>query len=304
MISVARVGALPLNSGGMSDVPIRRLAIVAASIFCAGGMPAARAQDASAWDTEQHAAARLIAGAAVQSAGATWLRGGVEIRLDPGWKTYWRYPGDSGVPPTLNFAGSENVKSVTAMWPAPKRFSDGAGGHSIGYVGDIVLPLRIAPQDPAKPSALRVTLDYAVCGNLCVPVQASLDLALSGKAGTEDGALATAEARVPRRVPLGAGGNLAIRAVHRVTDGGHARVVVEVAAPADTPVDLFAEGPTADWALPLPEPDHAAADKAAGVRRFTFDLDGLPTGASAAGATLTLTAVSPTDAIEVRAHLD
>jgi DsbC/DsbD-like thiol-disulfide interchange protein len=304
MISMARVGRLSLNSGGMSDVPIRRLLIVAAAIFCAAGAPVARAQDASAWDTERHAAARLIAGGAVQSAGATWLRGGVEIRLAPGWKTYWRYPGDSGVPPTLNFAGSENVKSVTALWPAPERFNDGAGGHSIGYVGDFVLPLRIAPQDPARPSALRVTLDYAVCGNLCVPVQASLDLALSGKAGAEDGALAAAEARVPRRVPLGAGGDLAIRAVHRVTEGGHARVVVEVAAPADTPVDLFAEGPTAEWALPLPEPEHAAAGQAAGVRRFSFDLDGLPPGASAAGATLTLTAVSPTEAIEVRAHLD
>jgi hypothetical protein len=105
-------------------------------------------------------------------------------------------------------------------------------------------------------------------------------------------------------VPLGAGGDLAIRTVHRVTDGGHARVVVEVAAPADTPVDLFAEGPTADWALPLPEPDHAAAGEAADVRRFTFDLDGLPAGASADGAALTFTAVSPTDTIEVRAHLD
>src|SRR5579863_9384396 len=287
-----------------SEAASHRLTLVAIVLVCAGGVPAAQAQSASAWEGELHAAARLIGGSAVNSGEGMLLRAGLEIRLDPGWKTYWRYPGDSGVPPTLNFAGSENVKSVTAMWPAPKRFSDGAGGHSIGYVGDIVLPLRIAPQDPTKPSALRVTLDYEICGNQCVPAQASLDLALSGKAGAEDGALATAEARVPRRVTLGAGGNLAIRTVHRVIDGGHPRVVVEVAAPADTPVDLFAEGPTADWALPLPEPDHAAAGEAAGLRRFTFDLDGLPTGASAAGATLTLTAVSPTEAIEVRAHLD
>ena len=103
----------------------------------------ARAQDASAWDAEPHAAARLIAGAAPRSADAPWLRAGIEIRLDPGWKTYWRYPGDSGVPPTLDFAGSENVKSVTVLWPAPTRFADGAGGHSIGYHGDVVLPLHV-----------------------------------------------------------------------------------------------------------------------------------------------------------------
>ncbi len=303
MMSVARVDGLPLNSDGMIEPRIRRIMFAAVAIICAGGLPCARAQDASAWDGELHAAARLIAGAAVQSAGAKWLRSGVEIRLDPGWKTYWRYPGDSGVPPVLDFAGSENVKSVTVLWPAPKHFDDGAGGQSIGYAGDVVLPLRIVPQDPGKPSALHVKIDFAVCGNLCVPAQASLDLALSGKAGAEEGTLVAAEARVPRHVPLDSGGDLVIRAVHRVTDGGHAHVVVEVIAPAGAPVDLFAEGPTPDWALPLPQRDKAAAETA-GVRRYTFDLDGLPPGAGADGATLTFTAVSPTDAIEVKAHLD
>ena len=303
-MSVARVGCFAIHSGVMLRAPARRLSIAAIAVFCIGGASIAKAQDASDWTAEPHAAARLIAGGTVKSGDTTELRAGIEIRLDPGWKTYWRYPGDSGVPPTLDFAGSGNVKSVTALWPAPKRFDDGAGGHSIGYIGDVVLPLRIAPQDPAKPSELRVKLDYAICGNLCVPAQASLDLALSRKAGGEDGALAAAEARVPRRVPLGAGGNLTIRSVHRVTDNGHARVVVEVTAPADIPVDLFAEGPTPDWALPLPEQAHGASGEAAGVRRFSFNLDGLPPGANADGATLTLTAVSPTDAIEVHARLD
>ena len=138
-------------------------------------------------------------------ADAKWLRAGIEIRLDPGWKTYWRYPGDSGVPPTLDFAGSENVKSVTTLWPAPKRFADGAGGHSIGYLGDVVLPLRIVPKDASKPSSLHVKLGYAICGNLCVPAEADLDLTLSGKGGAEEPTLVAAEARVPRHVPLGAG---------------------------------------------------------------------------------------------------
>ena len=76
--------------------------------------------------------------------------------------------------------------------------------------------------------------------------------------------------------------------------------MVDVAAPAATPVDLFAEGPTPDWALPLPEPMR----RRAGTRRFTFDLDGLPPGAHVDGATLTFTAVSADDAIEVPVHLD
>jgi DsbC/DsbD-like thiol-disulfide interchange protein len=303
-MSVARVGGLPLNSGAMTDMCTKRFIVAAMAFVCASGMPAARAQDASTWESEQHAAARLIAGAAIQSAGANWLRAGLEIRLDPGWKTYWRYPGDSGVPPSFDFAGSENVKSVTPLWPAPELFDDGAGGRSIGYGGDVVLPLRVLPRDASKPTSLRVKLGYAICGNVCVPAQADLDLTLSGTPGAEEGALVTAEARVPRRVALGASGELAIRSMRRATEGGHARVVVEIAAPPGAPVELLAEGPTPDWALPLPTPEPSAAGSAPGLRRFAFDLDGLPPGAHADGAILTLTAVSPVDAIEVQARLD
>src|SRR5579863_1491597 len=134
-----------------------RLTIAALAWLC--GQTMARAQDASAWDKETHAEARLIAGAKIKTADATYLRAGIEIRLDPGWKTYWREPGDSGVPPTFDFSGSENVKAVTVEWPAPERFPDGAGGNSIGYVGRIVLPLRIVQQDPAKHSSVHLKLD-------------------------------------------------------------------------------------------------------------------------------------------------
>jgi DsbC/DsbD-like thiol-disulfide interchange protein len=276
--------------------------------MCLDGAPTARAQDASAWEKELHAAARLIAGAALESAGVKWLRAGLEIRLDPGWETYWRYPGDSGVPPTFDFAGSENVKTVTTLWPAPERFPDGAGGHSIGYRGDVVVPLRILPDDASRPSLLRVKVDYAVCGKLCIPAKADLDVMLSGTAGAEEPTLVAAEARVPRRVPLGAsahaGRALAVQSVRRETTGAHQRVIVEVAAPQGAPVDLFVEGPTPDWALPLPEPASPSSSRVQGPRRFTFDLDGLPPGAHTDGATLTFTAVSPADAIEVEAHLD
>ncbi len=284
-----------------------RATIVTTALVCAVGLPRARAQDASAWDTTAHAAARLLAGAARNSAGAAQrarLRAGIEIRLDPGWKTYWRYPGDSGVPPKLDVAGSDNVESVNMLWPAPERFADGAGGHSIGYMGDVVFPLRIIAKDAAKPASLHVKFGYAICGNLCVPAQADLRLMLPGKGGEEEPALAAAQARVPRRVPLGAGAGLAIRSVHREADGAHGRIVVEIFAPNAAPVDLFVEGPTPDWALPLPAPIAPAPGDAPGLRRFAFELDGLPPGASAKDATLTFTAVSPDDAIEVETHLD
>lgn len=270
-----------------------------AAVVCLAGSPAG-AQDASGWEAQTHTAARLIAGAKITTADATFVRAGIEIKLDPGWKTYWRDPGDSGMPPTLDFSGSDNVKAVTVLWPAPQRFPDGAGGNSIGYLDHVVLPLRVAPMDAAKPSVLHLKLGYDVCSNMCVPAEADLKLPLGGD-GAAETALEKAEIRVPRRVGLGPGkADLAIVGVHREPGDGHDRVVVDVAAPAGTPVDLFVEGPTPDWSLPLP----ASAAGYGTTREFSFELDGLPLGAETKGATLTFTAVSGDDAIEVAARLD
>jgi DsbC/DsbD-like thiol-disulfide interchange protein len=283
---------------------VHRLTIAAVTLIGhAAAASVARAQDASDWDNVPHSAARLIAGAISKTSDTPMLLAGIEIKLDPGWHTYWRDPGDSGVPPSFDFSGSDNVQSATVLWPAPERFSDGAGGTSIGYVDHVILPVRVAPKDAAKQSALRLKLNYAICGNLCVPAEAKLQIALSGN-GAEDAAIEKAEVRVPRRVSLGPNSGpskgLAILAVDRIAGDTRDHVVVDVAAPAGTPVNLFVEGPTPDWALPQPEPTGGNG----ATRQFTFDLDGLPPDAHAIGATLTFTAVSPDDAIEVPAHLD
>jgi DsbC/DsbD-like thiol-disulfide interchange protein len=259
---------------------------------------AARAADASPWDADSRAGMRLIAGNPAHAADVP-VRAGVELTLAPGWKTYWRYPGDSGVPPRFDFANSQNVKSLEIAWPAPHRFTDDSGA-SIGYKNSVIFPLRIVPQDPAKPVLLRLKLDYAVCEKLCVPAEGRAELVLDGTPSALEAALAKAEALVPKRAKAGDDAPLAVRAVRQET-GEHARIIVDVAAPGNEPVELFAEGPTPAWALPVPEPADGAG---AGLRRFAFQLDGLPPGASAAGATLTLTLVSGANAIEVAAHLD
>jgi DsbC/DsbD-like thiol-disulfide interchange protein len=279
-----------------------RFTIVAFPLVWLASIAPTQAQDASAWQKDGHAAARLIAGATVKTERNSFVRAGVEIQLEPGWKTYWRYPGDSGVPPTFSFDGSKNVKSVTVQWPAPERLADGAGSYSIGYAGDVILPLEVTPTDAGQPSMLHLAVNYAVCGALCVPARASLALTLTG-ASADEAILQKAEQRVPKRVALGpaSGHALAVLSVQRGIGGNRKKVAVEIAAPVGAPVQLFAEGPSPEWALPLPEP---ASPGTGATRRFTFDLDGLPPGAHAKGATLTLTAVSGDDAIEVPAHLD
>jgi DsbC/DsbD-like thiol-disulfide interchange protein len=286
----------------MVRAPATTLIIVTTALLGFAAVLPAQAQDASPWQKEAHSAARLLAGAAHQIGAATVLLAGIEIKLDGGWETYWRYPGDTGSPPSFDFTGSQNVRSAEVEFPAPKRFPDGAGGNSIGYTGDVILPVRVIPADATRPVGLHVKINYAACGTLCVPAQAAFEMTLTGR-GADEAALANAEQRVPKRAALGAsaGNALAILSVHREPGAAHERVTVELAAPSGTPVELFAEGPTPEWALPLPEPVGPAQGS---TRRFIFDLDGLPPGAQAKGATLTLTAVSGDDAIEVPDHLD
>src|SRR4249920_1276739 len=134
------------------------LPILAAASLLGATSCAAIAADVSPWEDDAQSAVRLISARALNESGGRVFRAGVEIRLKDGWKTYWRYPGDSGVPPVLDFSKSQNVKAVTVLYPAPMRFSDGAGGNSIGYKGVVVLPLHVAPQDGRKPVTLRLKL--------------------------------------------------------------------------------------------------------------------------------------------------
>jgi len=218
--------------------------------------------------------------------------------LQPGWKTYWRTPGDSGVPPRFDFSKSDNVEAVTVLWPAPQKFDDGAGGTSLGYKHQIVLPLRIVAKNADKPVTLRADINYAVCEKLCIPVDAKAELAFASVASTEDGNLSEALNTVPKPANVGDPNALTIRDVKR---DGKSSVLVDVTAPEGKDVSLFVEGPTPDWALPVPKP---VASSPPGVKRFAFELDGLPPGTSPDGAALKLTLVGGDKAYEFNVNLN
>src|SRR5260370_29690898 len=112
-------------------VPMRAALGFAATLLGSSLALEARAQDASPWQREGHSAVRLLAG----SRSGAVLMGGVAFQLQPGWKTYWRTPGDSGVPPRFDFSKSENIEAVTVLWPAPTEFYDGARGEFVGLPG-------------------------------------------------------------------------------------------------------------------------------------------------------------------------
>src|SRR5580693_2687725 len=166
-------------------VPLRAVLCLAATVFASSLAIEARAEDASPWQKGTHAAVRLLAG----SRSGAVLLGGIAFQLQPGWKTYWRTSGDSGVPPRFDFSKSENIEAVTVLWPAPMKFEDGAGGFSLGYHDQVVLPLRIVPKSNDKPVTLRADINYAVCEKICIPVDASAELTFASVASTEDSVL-------------------------------------------------------------------------------------------------------------------
>jgi len=275
-------------------VPTRAALGLAATIFAALFAIEARAQDASPWQQDSHSAVRLLAG----SRSGAVLLGGIAIQLQPGWKTYWRTPGDSGVPPRFDFSKSDNVEAVTVLWPAPTKFDDGAGGNSLGYHDQVVLPLRIVAKNADKPVTLRADINYAVCEKLCIPVEASVQLAFNSVASTEDSALFAALDTVPKPANVGDPNPLTILDVKRE---GRSEVLVDVVSPDARPVYLLVEGPTPDWGLPVPKLlEHGPP----GVKRFAFALDGVPPGVNPEGAALKFTLVSGDRAYEFNINLE
>ena len=117
-----------------------------------------------------HLEARLLPG--WQTATGS-LMAGLQLTLAPGWKTYWRSPGEAGLPPLFNWSGSQNVKSVRIHWPSPAVFQAN-GMQSIGYHDAVMLPLEVTPRDASLPVQLHATVDLGICSDICIPASVML----------------------------------------------------------------------------------------------------------------------------------
>lgn len=229
--------------------------------------------------------------------------GGIEIVLNPGWKTYWRYPGDAGIPPRFDWTGSENVANVEVLFPAPKRITDGSGQTSIGYENSVTFPLRVTANNPSKPVTLKLKMDFATCEKLCIPAQAETSLTFSSNASAEP-SLLEAQKRVPEKQDVSKPRSLAILEARvergKEPDGKDSRIIVKALARTVGKLDLFAEGPGEEWTLSLPE---ILANEAGHVT-FAIPLQGSKLGSNAAPPKVRLTLVAGEQAIETEIALD
>jgi DsbC/DsbD-like thiol-disulfide interchange protein len=255
-------------------------------------VPAA-AEPVSVWVEEASSKIRLV-DAGAGPAGAERLAG-IEIALSDGWKTYWRQPGATGVPPRFDFTGSENLSAAEVAFPTPERQADEEGVTNVYHHG-IVLPVIVRAKDPSAPVILRLVADYGVCEKICVPVRAETMLTLkpSGSAaGPGTDATRAALAQTPKQTSLDASGPIAIRSVARV--GADAFEIVAT-APAGATALLFAEAGDGSYA---PSPDlPQRRDDGALVFRMPLDEPQPP----ASGLRLTL--ATNMDAIEIAVSLD
>ncbi|MDI6026637.1 protein-disulfide reductase DsbD family protein [Corticibacterium sp. UT-5YL-CI-8] len=138
----------------------------------------------SAWADAQGTRIRLVTAGAPDGAGV--VRGALEIDLRPGWKTYWRDPGASGVPPKIDIAGSNNVSAVEMDFPAPAWHDDGFSKWA-GYDKPVAFPVTFTLADVKAPARIDASVFLGVCDTICIPVQAKLELVPDvGRDSSED----------------------------------------------------------------------------------------------------------------------
>ena len=199
-----------------------------------------RAETATDWARTDQSGFRLISERdGVKGLGS--VRIGLQIKLAPGWKTYWRSPGDSGIPPRFDWTGSRNVKDAVVLWPLPDLFET-YGLFSWGYHDEVVFPIDIALAEPGKPVDLKLSLQIGICENVCIPVTHEFALSL-GPGSAELSSEAAVIQEFVRRVPRAIGAAGAV--LRDVTAAADSDNVFTVTAQADQPFnapEIIVEG--------------------------------------------------------------
>ena len=109
----------------------------------------------------------------------------LRITLDEGWKTYWRAPGEAGIPPRIDWSGSENLAEVAFHWPVPEVIVSN-GITTLGYAGELVLPMEVVAADPGADIVIEGTLAFGICEEVCMPLQAQVSAVLSASSAEQD----------------------------------------------------------------------------------------------------------------------
>ncbi|XSG81000.1 MAG: protein-disulfide reductase DsbD domain-containing protein [Methyloligella sp. ZOD6] len=276
------------------------VAALGALVLLAGlNLPFGHAMAASSdWVQAADSKLRLITGAALPDGEGVWA--GVEIRMDPGWKTYWKSPGDSGVPPYFDWSGSENLKSAELLYPAPKNLPD-AGGQAYGYKGEVVFPVKVTPERADEPIKLKLAMDFGLCKDICIPNHADLALEIPAElapSASDSLIIDRYLAWVPKPVEQGALPEIA--EIAQDFDRDEPRLVIDIRYPEDAArTDLFIDA--GEDYIPPPMAKGEGKD---GTERFVVTFRDKEEVRDLMGEVLTFTMVSDRGAREAKRRLE
>jgi len=169
---------------------------------------------------------------------------GLRITLEPGWKTYWRAPGDAGIPPQFSFAGSSDISAITPHWPVPEVFNQN-GMQSIGYNGSVVFPITVSSQDATAPIQISGQLNIGVCEEICVPVALDFD-ALLPPSGARDTSITAALINQPLSASEANVGDVTC-AISPIDDGLRVTTIVDVPATGNSEHVVVEVGSPGIW---------------------------------------------------------
>lgn len=216
----------------------------------------------------------------------------LHLTMAPGWKTYWRSPGDAGIPPSFDWSGSENLRAVHFHWPRPHVFTLN-GMTTVGYKNDLVLPIEVIPVDPSQPVRLKATVDLGVCDDICIPASLTLDSVIAGP-GAPDAVIDAALADRPisaRQAGLSGIGC----AVDPISDGLRITATMGLPAGGGAETVVFESGHSDVWV------SEASANRSGGTLTASAEMvppQGTPFALDRSGVTVTV--ISANRAVEIR----
>jgi DsbC/DsbD-like thiol-disulfide interchange protein len=173
----------------------RSLLVFAALVFMPVSTPDSARSQSVISTGESFVQVSLLPGRA-EPEGARMI--GLVFDIAPHWKTYWRSPGTSGIPPQFDWSESRNIGTVEVFWPRPSFF-ESFGLTTLGYSGQVVFPVRLVPEDPGQAIEIDLGLALGVCRDICVLEETAVQARIEPGAPEGGGAaLAAAERAVPR----------------------------------------------------------------------------------------------------------
>ncbi|HYD18465.1 MAG TPA: protein-disulfide reductase DsbD domain-containing protein [Patescibacteria group bacterium] len=213
--------------------------LVPALFFCLfSALPAAHAHA----EAPKYAEARLFSPVTATGSGDA-VQIGLELKLKPKWDTYWRSPGDAGLPPDLDWKGSANLKAYSLQYPSPHRLTVSGLDNNV-YTDEVVFPITVTLENPGQPLDLHLKLGLLVCNEICVPEKHELTLSLPAGAAEKSADAGLYEAalkKLPKQQMEGYGFSRAWLETDAVTGKTLLAIEGDLAVKPTPEADLFIE---------------------------------------------------------------